>query len=35
MTLGLDYQLGDDINALREAVQAFAAAEIAPPCCRD
>ncbi|WP_294035002.1 isovaleryl-CoA dehydrogenase [uncultured Moraxella sp.] len=30
MTLGLDYQLGDDINALREAVQAFAAAEIAP-----
>ncbi|USZ15784.1 isovaleryl-CoA dehydrogenase [Moraxella sp. FZFQ2102] len=30
MNLGLDYQLGDDINALREAVQAFAAAEIAP-----
>ena len=30
MTLGLDYQLGDDINALRETVQAFAAAEIAP-----
>jgi isovaleryl-CoA dehydrogenase len=30
MTLGLDYQLGEDINALRETVQAFAAAEIAP-----
>lgn len=30
MNLGLDYQLGDDINALRETVQAFAAAEIAP-----
>lgn len=28
--LGLNYQLGDDIDALREAVQAFAAAEIAP-----
>lgn len=31
MTLpGLDFQLGDDIEALRESVQAFAAAEIAP-----
>lgn len=30
MTLGLDYQLGEDINALRETVQAFAATEIAP-----
>ena len=30
MALGLDYQLGEDINALRETVQAFAAAEIAP-----
>lgn len=30
MNLGLDYQLGDDINALRETVKAFADAEIAP-----
>lgn len=30
MNLGLDYQLGDDINALRETVQAFAATHIAP-----
>ena len=30
MNLGLDYQLGDDINALRETVKAFAHAEIAP-----
>ncbi|MBL7666414.1 isovaleryl-CoA dehydrogenase [Moraxella osloensis] len=30
MNLGLDYQLGDDINALRETVRAFADAEIAP-----
>lgn len=30
MNLGLNYQLGDEIDALREAVQAFAAAEIAP-----
>ena len=30
MNLGLDYQLGDDINALRETVKAFANAEIAP-----
>ena len=29
MNLGLDYQLGDDINALRETVKAFADAEIA------
>ncbi|MCX7741851.1 MAG: acyl-CoA dehydrogenase family protein, partial [Tepidimonas sp.] len=27
---GLDFQLGDDIDALREAVRAFAQAEIAP-----
>lgn len=27
---GLDFQLGDDINALREAVRDFAQAEIAP-----
>ncbi|NUZ06506.1 isovaleryl-CoA dehydrogenase [Piscinibacter koreensis] len=27
---GLDFQLGDDIDALREAVREFAAAEIAP-----
>jgi len=27
---GLDHQLGDDIEALRDAVRAFAAAEIAP-----
>ena len=27
---GLDFQLGDDIDALRDAVRAFAAAEIAP-----
>ncbi|MDP1692542.1 MAG: isovaleryl-CoA dehydrogenase [Burkholderiaceae bacterium] len=27
---GLDFQLGDDINALRDAVRAFAEAEIAP-----
>jgi isovaleryl-CoA dehydrogenase len=27
---GLDHQLGDDINALRDAVRSFAAAEIAP-----
>ncbi|SHE67810.1 isovaleryl-CoA dehydrogenase [Lampropedia hyalina DSM 16112] len=27
---GLDHDLGDDINALREAVRSFAAAEIAP-----
>ena len=27
---GLDFQLGDEINALREAVHAFAQAEIAP-----
>ncbi len=27
---GLDYQLGDDINALRDAVHSFAKAEIAP-----
>jgi len=27
---GLDHQLGDDIDALRDAVRAFAAAEIAP-----
>ncbi len=27
---GLDFQLGEDIDALRDAVQAFAAAEIAP-----
>lgn len=30
MNLGLDYQLGDDINALRETVKAFADTEIAP-----
>ena len=30
MNLGLDYQLGDDINALRETVKDFADAEIAP-----
>ena len=30
MNLGLEYQLGDDINALRETVKAFADAEIAP-----
>ena len=30
MNLGLDYQLGDDINALRETVKAFDDAEIAP-----
>ncbi len=30
MNLGLDYQLGDDINALRETVKAFADSEIAP-----
>ena len=30
MNRGLDYQLGDDINALRETVKAFADAEIAP-----
>lgn len=30
MNLGLNYQLGDDVNALREAVKAFADAEIAP-----
>ncbi len=30
MNLGLNYQLGDDINALRETVKAFANAEIAP-----
>lgn len=30
MNLGLDYQLGEDINALRETVKAFADAEIAP-----
>lgn len=30
MNLGLDYQLGEDINALRETVKAFAEAEIAP-----
>lgn len=30
MNLGLDYQLGDDINALRETVKAFTDAEIAP-----
>lgn len=30
MNLGLDYQLGNDINALRETVKAFADAEIAP-----
>ena len=30
MNLGLDYQLGDDINAQRETVKAFADAEIAP-----
>ncbi|ATW71333.1 isovaleryl-CoA dehydrogenase [Moraxella osloensis] len=30
MNLGLDYQLGDDINALRETVKAFANAEISP-----
>ena len=28
--LSLDHQLGDDINALRETVRAFAQAEIAP-----
>ena len=27
---GLDFQLGDDINALRDAVRAFAQSEIAP-----
>ena len=27
---GLDFQLGEDIDALRDAVRAFAAAEIAP-----
>ncbi|MEN9539092.1 MAG: hypothetical protein RLZZ126_1327, partial [Pseudomonadota bacterium] len=27
---GLDFQLGDDINALRDAVRDFAQAEIAP-----
>ena len=27
---GLDFQLGDDIDALRDAVRAFAEAEIAP-----
>ena len=31
MTLpGLDFQLGDDVDALRDAVHAFAQAEIAP-----
>ena len=30
MNLGLNFQLGDDINALRETVKAFADAEIAP-----
>lgn len=30
MNLGLNYQLGDDVNALREAVKAFADVEIAP-----
>lgn len=30
MSLGLDFQLGDDINALRETVKAFADSEIAP-----
>lgn len=28
--IGLDFDLGEDVNALREAVQAFAAKEIAP-----
>ena len=27
---GLDFQLGEDIDALRDAVRAFAEAEIAP-----
>lgn len=27
---GLDFQLGDDVDALREAVRAFAAEQIAP-----
>ena len=27
---GLDFQLGEDIDALRDAVRAFADAEIAP-----
>ena len=27
---GLDFQLGEDIDALRDAVRSFAAAEIAP-----
>ena len=27
---GLDFQLGDDIDALRDAVHGFAQAEIAP-----
>ena len=27
---GLNFQLGDDIDALRDAVRAFAQAEIAP-----
>ncbi len=27
---GLDFQLGDDVDALRDAVRAFAEAEIAP-----
>ena len=27
---GLDFQLGDDINALRDAVREFAQSEIAP-----
>ncbi len=30
MALGLDFDLGDDVEALREAVRAFAQAEIAP-----
>ena len=30
MNLGLDYQLGDDINALRDSVRSFADSEIAP-----
>ena len=37
MNLGLDYQLGDDINALRETVEiykAFCRCRNRPTCCR-
>ncbi len=32
---GLNFQLGEDIDALRDVVQQFAANEIAPRACRD